>query len=182
MVDNKKFKGRPMQMNIQKGGNGQPIVLSGEMYKTIAEVLSDLASKTKAKTIIFADMNGHPITQRGQTTEINIPNMAALSAGDFAATAEMAKMVGEKQRFKYLFHEGEKTNIYLSNVGENFLLVVIFDAEIALGMVRIFTKRAIDTLELLVSTAKDEEQKASQFLDVEFSNYLNQELDKAFNF
>lgn len=170
-----------MPMNIEKGGNGQPVVLSGEMYKAIAEILSDLASKTRAKTIIFADMNGHPITQRGQTTEINIPNMAALAAGDFAATAEMAKMIGEKQRFKFLFHEGEKTNLYLSNVGENFLLVVIFDAEIALGMIRIFTKRAIDTLNELLTKVKDEDQKASKFLDVEFSTYLNQELDKAFN-
>ena len=169
-------------MNVEKGGNGQPIVLSGEMYKAIAEILSDLASKTRAKTIIFADMNGHPITQRGQTTEINIPNMAALAAGDFAATAEMSKMIGEKQRFKYLFHEGEKTNIYLSNVGDNFLLVIIFAAEIALGMIRIFTKRAIDTLQELLSQVKDEDQKASKFLDVEFSTYLNQELDKAFNF
>lgn len=168
-------------MNIEKGGNGQPIVLSGEMYKTIAEVLSDLASKTRAKTIIFADMNGHPITQRGQTTEINIPNMAALAAGDFAATAEMSKMIGEKQQFKYLYHEGEKTNIYLSNVGDNFLLVIIFDADIALGMIRIFTKRAINTLKEILSQAKDEDQKTSKFLDVEFSTYLNEELDKAFN-
>ena len=169
-------------MNIEKGGNGQPIVLSGEMYKAIAEVLSDLASKTRAKTIIFADMNGHPITQRGQTAEINIPNMAALAAGDFAATSEMSKMLGEKNRFKYLFHEGEKTNIYLSNVGDSFLLVIIFDAKIALGMIRIFTKRAIDSLQELVSQVKDEEQKASEFVDVEFSTYLNKELDKAFNF
>ncbi len=169
-------------MNTNKGGNGQPIVLSGEMYKAIADVLADLSSKTRAKTIIFADMNGHPITQRGQTTEINIPNMAALAAGGFAATSEMAKMVGEKKRFKYIFHEGEKTNIYLLNVGEGFLLVVIFDADIALGMIRIFTKRAIDTLSELLANAKEEEQKASKFLDVEFSNYLNQELDKAFNF
>jgi len=168
-------------MNLQKGGNGQPIVLSGEMYKAIAEVLSDLASKTRARTIVFADMNGHPITQRGLSTDFNIPNMAALAAGDFAATAEMAKMVGEKRRFKYLFHEGEKSNIYLSNVGENFLLVVIFDAEIALGMIRIFTRRAIEILEELVTSAKEDEQKAAKFLDVEFGNYLNQELDKAFN-
>ena len=43
-------------------------------------------------------------------------------------------------------------------------------------------KRAIDALIELLSQAKDEEKKASEFLDVEFSNYLNKELDKAFNF
>jgi predicted regulator of Ras-like GTPase activity (Roadblock/LC7/MglB family) len=169
-------------MNLDKGGNGQPVVLSGEMYKHIAEVLSDLSSKTRAKTIIFADSNGHPITQRGETSEINIPNMAALAAGDFAATAEIAKMIGERQKFKYLYHEGDKSNVYLSNVGDNFLLIIIFDANVALGMIRIYTKRAIDTLTELLSKVNTEEKKATEFLDIEFSTYLNQELDKAFNF
>ncbi|MBN2011090.1 roadblock/LC7 domain-containing protein [candidate division KSB1 bacterium] len=169
-------------MNVEKGGNGQPVVLSGEMYKAISEVLSDLAAKTRAKTIIFADSNGHPITQRGQTSEINIPNMAALGAGDFAATSEMAKIVGEPGRFKYLYHEGEKSNVYLSSVTDNFLLLIVFDTNIALGMIRIFTKRTIEKLTELLNEAKGEEQKASEFLDVEFSTYLNKELDKAFNF
>ncbi len=169
-------------MDVEKGGNGQPVVLSGEMYKSIAEILTDLANKTRAKTIIFADSNGHPITQRGQTSEINIPNMAALAAGDFAATSEMAKMVGEQKRFKYLYHEGEKSNVYLSSVAENFLLIIIFDSNIALGMIRIFTKRTIEKLTELLAEAKDEERKATEFLDVEFSTYLDKELDKAFNF
>ncbi|MBN1155166.1 roadblock/LC7 domain-containing protein [candidate division KSB1 bacterium] len=169
-------------MNIEKGGNGQPVLLSGEMYKAISEVLSDLASKTKAKTIIFADINGHPITQRGQTSEINISNMSALAAGDFAATAEMSKMIGEEHRFKYIFHEGEKTNIYLSSVGGSFILVVIFDSNIALGMIRIFTKRSIDALEALLSKMTSETKGDKKYIDVEFSNYLNKELDKAFDF
>lgn len=168
-------------MSVEKGGNGQPVVLSGEKYKAVAEILSDLASKTRAKAIIFADSNGHPITQRGQTSEINIPNMAALCAGDFAATAEMAKIIGEQKKFKYLYHEGDKTNVYLSSVTENFLLIIIFDSNIALGMIRIFTKRTIQTLAELLEQAKDDERKASEFLDVEFSTYLNQELDKAFD-
>jgi len=169
-------------MNIDRGGNGQPVLLSGEMYKAISEILSDLASKTRAKTIIFADMNGHPITQRGQTSEINISNMSALAAGDFAATAEMSKMIGEESKFKYIFHEGEKTNIYLSSVSGNFILVVIFDSNIALGMIRIFTKRTIDKLEELLSNAKKDTPTDTKYIDVEFSNYLNKELDKAFDF
>jgi len=169
-------------MNIDKGGNGQPVLLSGEMYKAISEVLSDLASKTKAKTIIFADINGHPITQRGQTSEINISNMSALAAGDFAATSEMSKMIGEEHRFKYIFQEGEKTNIYLSSVGDSFILVIIFDANVALGMIRIFTKRTIDKLEALLSKLKNESKGDKKYIDVEFSNYLNKELDKAFDF
>ena len=76
----------------------------------------------------------------------------------------------------------EKSNVYLSSVADNFLLLIVFDSNIALGMIRIFTKRTIDKLTELLQDAKGEEQKASEFLDVEFSTYLNKELDKAFNF
>lgn len=169
-------------MNLGNGGNGQSIVLSGEMYKAISEILSELASKTRARTIIFSDQNGHPITQRGTAADINISNMAALAAGGFAATGEIAKLIGEKKQFKYIFHEGDHYNVYFSNVGDNFLLILIFNAQTALGMIRIYTKRAIDALSRLIYAAKDEEQKVTQFVDIDFNKYLNEELDKAFKF
>lgn len=169
-------------MNLGHGGNGQSIVLSGEMYKAISEILSELASKTRARTIIFSDMNGHPITQRGTSADISISNMSALAAGGFSATAEIAKLIGEKKQFKFIFHEGENHNVYFSNVGDNFLLILIFDSQTALGMIRIYTKRAIDSLNELIYQAKEDEQKVTQFVDVDFNKYLNEELDKAFNF
>jgi predicted regulator of Ras-like GTPase activity (Roadblock/LC7/MglB family) len=169
-------------MNLGHGGNGQSIVLSGEMYKAISEILSELASKTRARTIIFSDMNGHPITQRGTSGDINISNMSALAAAGFSATTEIAKLIGERKQFKYIFHEGENHNVYFSNVGDGFLLVLIFSSQTALGMIRIYTKRAIDALNELIYSAKEEEQKASQFVDIDFNKYLNEELDKAFKF
>jgi len=169
-------------MNFEQGGNGQPIVLSGEMYKAISEVVSELATKTRSRAIVFADMNGHPITQRGTSADIDISNLAALAAGDFSATAEIAKIIGERQQFKFIFHEGEKYNAYLSNVGQDFLLILIFESKTALGMIRIYTKRAIATLSEVVAGAKDPNDAAASFVDVDFNKYLNEELDKAFNF
>ena len=169
-------------MNFEQGGNGQPIVLSGETYKALSEIIIDLASKTRARTIIFSDMNGHPITQRGSAAEIDIANLSALAAGDFSATAEMAKIIGEKKQFKFIFHEGEKYNAYLSNVGNNFLLILIFDSQTALGMIRIYTKRAINALSEVLEKAEASKEKKSSFVDLDFNKYLNEELDKAFNF
>lgn len=169
-------------MNLGHGGNGQTTVLTGEMYKAISEILSELAAKTRARTIIFSDMNGHAITQRGISTDLNISNMSALAAGGFSATAEIAKLIGEKKQFKFIFQEGEKNNVYLSNVGDNFLLILIFSSQTALGMIRIYTKRAIDALSELLTNVKEDEQKVSQFVNFDFNKYLNEELDKAFNF
>ncbi|OQX86790.1 hypothetical protein B6D60_05485 [candidate division KSB1 bacterium 4484_87] len=160
--------------------SGTPIVISGELYKSISEIVNDLAAKIHARTVVFSDMNGHPITQRGVGTEIDLPSLSALGAGSFSATAQIAKIVGEKDHFRFIFHEGEKFNLFLSNVGNNFLLITVFDTSSALGMVRIYTKRAIQALEELLQESDSEESNESQFLDVEFSKILNQELEKAF--
>lgn len=168
-------------MELNKGGNGQTIMLSGEMYKSITEILSELLLKTKARVIIFADMDGHAITQKGNTTGLNVNTLAALAAGHYSATAEMAKILGETNRFKYIFHEGEEMNMYSCNVGNSFLLMIVFDISIALGMIRIFTSRAIQSLEKFLENQQEMDDKASEFLDIEFSTLLNKELDKTFN-
>lgn len=168
-------------MAISTGGNGQQIILTGEMYKAITDILADLLSKTRANIIVFADSDGHAITQKGSTTGFNVNTLAALSAGHFAATTEMSKMIGEKKRFKFIFHEGERMNMYTCNVGDNFLLVIIFDVSIALGMIRIFTARTIKSLVEIVAKNAEVDEKASEFLDIEFSTLLNQELDRTFN-
>ncbi|OQX96103.1 hypothetical protein B6I21_01955 [candidate division KSB1 bacterium 4572_119] len=169
-------------MNFEQVAGGQSIVLSGETYKAISDVISDLAAKTKAHTIIFSDMNGHPISQRGMSTEFDVSNLAALAAGDFSATSEIAKIIGEQKQFKFIFHEGEKYNAYLSSVGENFLLILIFDSSTALGMIRIYTKRSIQVLSEVLKKTETEEKDSSNFVDVDFNKCLNEELDKAFKF
>ncbi|NOZ63285.1 MAG: hypothetical protein GXO74_16650 [Calditrichaeota bacterium] len=160
--------------------SGTPIVISGELYKSISEIVDDLATKIRARTVIFADMNGHPITQRGIGTEIDLPNLTALGAGSFSATAQIAKIVGEKDHFRFIFHEGEKFNLFLSNVGNNFILITVFDTSSALGIVRIYTKRAIQAMEEILGKTDTTDGEEHQFLDVEFSKILNQELEKAF--
>ena len=150
-------------MNSGKGGNGQQTILSGEMYKSITEILSELLLKTKARLIIFADMDGHAITQKGNVTGMNVNTLAALAAGHYAATAEMGKIIGETKRFKFIFHEGDKMNMYSCNVGDSFLLMVVFDINTALGMIRIFTSRTILELEKVLEKQNEIDDKAGEF-------------------
>lgn len=142
-------------------------------------MLSELASKTKASTILLADISGQLITQRGNTDDMNTQILSALAASDFAATAEMAKLVGEDAKFKLLFHEGEKRNVYLSNVGDNFFLVVVFDVSVTLGLVRIYTKKAIQSLLNVFETTEPGED-ATTIMDSDFSSMLGDMLDESF--
>jgi predicted regulator of Ras-like GTPase activity (Roadblock/LC7/MglB family) len=167
-----------VQVKRLKDGSRQ-LILTAKQFDEITKVLSELAAKTKASTILLADISGQLITQRGNTDEINTAILSALAASDFAATSEMAKLVGEDAKFKLLFHEGEKRNVYLSNVGDNFFLVVVFDVSVTLGLVRIYTKKAIENL-LTVFESSESGEDASAILDQDFSSMLGDMLDESF--
>lgn len=167
-----------VQVKKMKDGSRQ-VILTAQQFDEITKVLSELAAKTKASTILLADISGQLITQRGNIEEMNTAILSALAASDFAATSEMAKLVGEDAKFKLLFHEGEKRNVYLSNIGDNFFLVVVFDVSVTLGLVRIYTKKAIQSL-LKIFEESEKSEDTSKIIDKDFSSMLGDMLDESF--
>ena len=168
-----------VQTRKLKDGSRQ-VILNGKQYEAITKVLSALATKTKASAILFADMSGQLISQRGHTEDMNTTVLSALAASDFAATSEMAKLVGEEAKFKLLFHEGEKRNVYLSNVGDDFFLVVVFDVSVTLGLIRIYTKKAIEDLLSALEEQGEEGETTEKMIDDDFSSLLGDALDDNF--
>jgi predicted regulator of Ras-like GTPase activity (Roadblock/LC7/MglB family) len=168
-----------VQTRKLKDGSRQ-VILNGKQYEVITKVLTELATKTKASAILFADMSGQLISQRGNTEEMNTTVLSALAASDFAATSEMAKLVGEEAKFKLLFHEGEKRNVYLSNVGDDFFLVVVFDVSVTLGLIRIYTKKAIEDLNAALEDSSGDAGDDEKVIDSDFSTLLGNALDDSF--
>ena len=168
-----------VQTRKLKDGSRQ-VILNGKQYDDITKILTELATKTKASAILFADMSGQLISQRGNTENMNTTVLSALAASDFAATSEMAKLVGEEAKFKLLFHEGEKRNVYLSNVGDNFFLVVVFDVSVTLGLIRIYTKKAIEDLGNILDEDSEAVEGEDKIIDSDFSSLLGDALDDTF--
>jgi len=166
-------------MDFSNQTHGQQLVLSEKIYHDVQGIVDDLYAKIHPEAIVFAESNGYPVTSKGDLDNIDLPGIATLAANNFSATAKIASMIGEEDSFKYLYHEGAHTNIYLSNVGFNFILLVIFDAGIALGMVRVYTKKAIEALSKLLETAYEEEDKSKEFIDLEFKTLLSEELNRS---
>ncbi|MEL6824085.1 MAG: hypothetical protein AAFP70_20195, partial [Calditrichota bacterium] len=69
--------------------------------------------------------------------------------------------------------------VYLSNVGDNFFLVVVFDVSVTLGLVRIYTKKAIQNL-LTVFDTSEAGDDAGKIIDQDFSSMLGDMLDESF--
>lgn len=171
-----------MTSQVQANTNGRRWVFSEATFKKINSALGQLCTHLKADVTIFADRSGYPVSYELADNEIDINNLTVLAAGTFSATAEMASLVNETDQFKYIFHEGNYRNIYMCTVGAEYLMVIVFKKETALGLVRVLAQNVVTRLEELVDDLKKENQQAVQVLDEEFKSLLNKELDKTFGF
>ncbi len=86
------------------------------------------------------------------------PSLAALTAANFGATVEIARLLGEEE-FTLLFHKGTSENVYFSAVGENAILVTLFDEKTSLGLIRLRISQMVDELSRIVSSMFEKGRK-----------------------
>jgi predicted regulator of Ras-like GTPase activity (Roadblock/LC7/MglB family) len=156
------------------------LVLTDDLTDKLEAILEQLQAKLPGTALLLTDVGGRLLSSRGVQRRYDPVSLAALVAGNMAATTEIARQIGEHQPFQLIFHEGDENNIYLSEIGGSFLLVVVFDQSLQLGIVRLFTRQAVKELRPLVETFErlQEEQKPS--LDSDFGTELTTEMDQAF--
>ena len=158
----------------------QGLTLHDPLLEAIEGVLDQLLSKIPSCSILLADISGRLICVRNAKRRFNPTNLAALTAGNMAATTEIARQIGEERPFQLIFHEGEDQNIYLSDIAGNFLLVVVFDTSIQIGVVRLFTRQAIKELMQLVEDIDTQETSQGVSVSDGFSDALSSELEEVF--
>jgi len=147
----------------------------------IDKVMEEFLKLSKAKCALLVDKDGHMITRVGGDVGINQDTVSALVAGCFAATKEMAKLLGEEE-FSALYHQGESDNIQISLVGDRTILTVIFDDSTTLGMVRLYVAETLGKLYNIFQEA-DERQKGEgdRPIDSEYSESAKGALDSIFD-
>ncbi len=162
----------------------EDLVIYEEQIEKIERSLDRLIKSAQAKCVLLVDKDGHLITRQGFTQSLDTTALAALLAGSFASTREIARLLGEPE-FSVLFHQGKKDHVHITLVGERTILAVIFDDRTTIGMVRLYAKEATEDLERTLSSThhaapqvKDEE-KTEQ--DGEFSSSLQNRLDDIFS-
>jgi predicted regulator of Ras-like GTPase activity (Roadblock/LC7/MglB family) len=100
---------------------------------------------SNAKCVMLIDKEGHLVTRRGEPLSSHLDSISALIAGSFAATKEMARLLGEDE-FTILFHQGLRDSIQLQLVGNRTLLAILFDDRTNLGLVRFYAQETARTL------------------------------------
>jgi len=143
-------------------------------------ILNQLQNKTQVTCVLLADISGQLICTVGQVSSLDAVSVAALTASDMSATAELAKQLGEDKPFRIHFHEGERRHLYLSDVGSSFILVVVFETRVPIGLVRVFTERAARELQLLTDRYETALDQAGEAFSEGFGESLLDELDEVF--
>ncbi|MCA8948615.1 MAG: roadblock/LC7 domain-containing protein, partial [Planctomycetes bacterium] len=128
----------------------------------IDKLLAEFLRLSGAKCALLIDKEGHLVTKRGELRTIDIDTISALVAGSFAATKEMARLLGEDE-FTAMFHQGERDNIQLSLVGDRTLLTILFDDRTTVGMVRLY---AGETAKKLAEVYRDALARGDQTPDL----------------
>lgn len=154
-------------------------VLYEEEIEQIDRVLTRLIKEAEAKCALMVDKDGHLITRQGFTHTLDTTALAALLAGSFASTKEIARLVGEPE-FSVLFHQGKKDHIHISLIGERTILVVIFDDRTTIGMVRLYAKEISEALQEILANAGKKSEGPSLELDDEFSSSAEEKLNDIF--
>ena len=154
------------------------LVFYKEDIERIAKTLITFLKNANARCVLLVDKDGHLVTKEGESSTYDMDTISALVAGSFAATKQMAKLLGEEE-FSIMFHQGKKDNIQLSLVGERTILAVIFDDKTTLGMVRLYASQVSSKLAELfteIAERKSEGEKISQ----EFGQAAKGKLDDIF--
>ncbi|MBN2527667.1 MAG: roadblock/LC7 domain-containing protein [Deltaproteobacteria bacterium] len=128
--------------------------------KEVDPIIESLCRDLNPITIMLITKQGTVISESGDTQSINTTAMAALTAGMFSATREVAKMVGEQQ-FSILLQQGEKRHIHISLVTEDAMMIIVFEDYRRIGMVRVEAKRAGTKLIEIANREKQRERTAN---------------------
>ncbi len=134
---------------------------------------------SSARAVLLIDREGHLVTRRGEVVHTSAETISALVAGSFAATRELARLLGEEE-FATMFHQGQRDNIQISMVGERSLLAIVFDDRTNLGLVRFYAQECTRRVRDIMNEVMGRSHEGGPTLSDDFSSSAAAALDQLF--
>jgi predicted regulator of Ras-like GTPase activity (Roadblock/LC7/MglB family) len=154
------------------------MVLHHEEHKELSALCSKLMLDAHAKTVLLIDKNGQHIAHCGATDHLDTTSLASLAAGNVAATMGLAQLMGEKE-FPSMFHEGQREHLYVCVVAQSAILMVIFDKNTQLGLVRLKVKKATEVMARVFLTM-EQRARSSGGAGFPFAEITDADIDNLF--
>ena len=142
-------------------------------------ILNDFLRESNARTGLIVDRTGQMVAIVGESITFDATAFASLTAADFSANDQLAKMIGEPE-FGALFHQGEKESMYLADVARRVILVVLFDNRTTLGLVKLRVKAAVGELNQVFHDMFNRAPTGQPHVETGFLGEAEDEIDKLF--
>jgi predicted regulator of Ras-like GTPase activity (Roadblock/LC7/MglB family) len=108
-----------------------------EDIQQLDDGLRVLLEKTDATTALLIDQGGFLLTSQGDSRHFDLTTIAALASGAYMATQTIAGLVHETN-FNSIYQQGEQYSLYAQRVDDYCILVVIFKAQVSVGLVKYY--------------------------------------------
>lgn len=159
------------------------LVLHEADHRRFSSILDRLRKDANAKVAFLIDKNGQQLAVAGKVDGLDPTSLAALSAGNVAATDGLAKLLGERE-FSTLFHEGEHDSLHINVVSGRAILVVIFDERSSLGLVRLRVKKCTGELGTILDdivTRSQAQRSSPAGVAAPFAEITDDDIDALFS-
>ncbi len=131
-----------------------------EDYSALTQVLQRFLFDSNARCALLVDRSGQLVTFAGDRPTFDVTAFATLTAADFSANDQLARLIGESD-FNTLFHQGDKESMLLADVARRVILVALFDNRTTLGLVRLKMRGIVDELGRLIERSLQRSQASN---------------------
>ena len=136
-----------------------------EDIRVLDEVLREFIANTEAIATLIIDKGGFLITQQGENHDFDLTSIGALASGAFMANQTIANLVNETS-FNSIYQQGEKASMFVCNVDEHSLLVVIFKSHSGVGVVKYYAATAVKRVARQLKIARERTPESGLDLSV----------------
>jgi len=115
-------------------------------------VLGGFVAETDAIAALVIDKGGFLLAHHGDSENLDFTTIGALASGAFMANQTIAGLVNEKN-FNSLYQQGETFSLFIMDVDEHCLLVVIFKSQAGVGVVKYYAAGAVKRIAAQLAVA-----------------------------
>src|SRR5574341_361603 len=106
------------------------------------EILRHFVSHARTDLALLSDRNGVPLAYSKNSmlplpSQSDLEMMAKLAAGQMAAARVIAHSINDQEKIHSIFQEGERRNLFIGQISQDFNLVAVVDKAVVIGLVRI---------------------------------------------
>lgn len=149
---------------------GEPVGahFSHQCVDAMARRLESLRREIGAQCVIAAAPAGEVIAQAGATVGLDLQSLISLAVKDLGASSALALHLGGDHMTNLNYYEGAVYDVYLAQINEDLVMVIIFDRRVQasrVGIVWLYARRTIEALRRITAAPRQSKQSPSFCLE-----------------